>query len=235
MSAARAQASGTASLTHTDARSVAGTRISRGFARLLVRPRSVKTCAPRASRPARSFATSTLASPGGTEAIMSNSAGSAQPPHGGAHAYAGRVRWTYKPQRNGRPDPGEIVWAWVAFEDDPTVGKDRPVVVIGLADRQRLAVLMLSSRDHSGDPHWLPIGSGPWDEQRRPSWVRANRLLAVDAHAIRREGAVLSRQIFDSLRTSFGGDKPSTVERLRRALRMPGRTRRIRGRTPPTP
>jgi hypothetical protein len=154
---------------------------------------------------------------------MSSATGSAQPAAGGAHAYAGRVRWAYRPERNGRPDPGEIVWSWVAFEEDPTVGKDRPVVVIGLADRRRLAVLMVSSRDHSGDPHWLPIGTGPWDHERRPSWVRADRLLAVDAHAVRREGATLPRQVYDSIRASIGADQPTVIQRLGRALRSPRR------------
>ena len=37
----------------------------------------------------------------------------------------------YSPSLDGDPDPGEVVWAWVAYEDDPTQGKDRPVVVIG--------------------------------------------------------------------------------------------------------
>ena len=34
---------------------------------------------------------------------------------------------TYAPENDGQPDPGEVVWAWVPYEDDPTLGKDRPV------------------------------------------------------------------------------------------------------------
>ena len=30
------------------------------------------------------------------------------------------------------PEPGEVVWTWVPYEEDPTRGKDRPVPVIGL-------------------------------------------------------------------------------------------------------
>ena len=37
----------------------------------------------------------------------------------------------YAPDLDGRADPGEIVWTWVVFEDDPTRGKDRPVLVVG--------------------------------------------------------------------------------------------------------
>ena len=34
---------------------------------------------------------------------------------------------SYEPDPDGQPDPGEVVWAWVAYEDDPARGKDRPV------------------------------------------------------------------------------------------------------------
>src|SRR3954468_725955 len=40
-------------------------------------------------------------------------------------------RLGYAPKADGRPDPGEVVWAWVPYEEDPTQGKDRPVLVIG--------------------------------------------------------------------------------------------------------
>ena len=32
----------------------------------------------------------------------------------------------YAPEMDGEPDPGEVVWAWVPYEDDPAQGKDRP-------------------------------------------------------------------------------------------------------------
>src|ERR1700752_2148705 len=35
----------------------------------------------------------------------------------------------YAPEADGEPDPGEVVWAWVAYEDDPSRGKDRPVLL----------------------------------------------------------------------------------------------------------
>ena len=43
----------------------------------------------------------------------------------------------YAPDLDGRADPGEIVWTWVVYEDDPTRGKDRPVLVVG-RDRSTL-------------------------------------------------------------------------------------------------
>ena len=38
---------------------------------------------------------------------------------------------SYEPVADGQPDPGEVVWAWVPYEEDPSQGKDRPVLLIG--------------------------------------------------------------------------------------------------------
>ena len=99
------------------------------------------------------------------------------------------------------PDPGEIVWGWVPYEEDPSLGKDRPMVVIGRVDDGSAAVvaLMLSSHDHAGDPGWVHLGTGAWDGERRESWVRTDRLLAVPPDGIRKEGAVLARDRFGQL------------------------------------
>src|SRR4051812_38683368 len=51
----------------------------------------------------------------------------------------------YAPNLDGDADPGEIVWTWVPYEDDPSQGKDRPVLVVGRDDRTLLG-LMLSSQ-----------------------------------------------------------------------------------------
>lgn len=103
----------------------------------------------------------------------------------------------YAPDLDGRADPGEVVWTWVVYEDDPARGKDRPVLVVG-RDRRTLLGLMLSSQArHEGDPDWVGIGAGPWDAEDRPSWVRLDRVLDVPEEGIRREGAILDRPIFD--------------------------------------
>lgn len=133
------------------------------------------------------------------------------PARGGAYDYRGPVRWEYRPRLDQDPDPGEVVWAWVAFEDDASIGKDRPVAVVGETTDGRLAVLMLSSRDRGGDRGWLPIGSGPWDGRGRPSWVRLDRMLAVPAAAVRREGAVLPRPTYDAIATALGAGPPATT------------------------
>lgn len=103
----------------------------------------------------------------------------------------------YAPDPDGAADPGEIVWAWVPFEEADGRGKDRPLLVVG-RERGELVGLMLSSQgDRAGDPDWISVGSGAWDRQGRESFVRLDRVLEVGEHAIRREGAVLGRDRFE--------------------------------------
>ncbi|GAB3059911.1 hypothetical protein GCM10027053_22470 [Intrasporangium mesophilum] len=113
---------------------------------------------------------------------------------------------TYSPRPDGRPDPGEIVWTWVPYEEDHTQGKDRPVLIIG-REGSWLIALPLTSKDHDRDQRqehragrdWVDIGSGPWDRRGRPSEVRVNRLVRVDPQSVRREGAVLPRNRYDDV------------------------------------
>ncbi|MGB0435620.1 MAG: type II toxin-antitoxin system PemK/MazF family toxin [Mycobacterium sp.] len=107
----------------------------------------------------------------------------------------------YAPDLDGQADPGEVVWTWVVYEDDPSKGKDRPVLVVG-RDHSNLLGLMLSSQDHHrDDPNWISIGSGGWDYEGRISWVRLDRVLDVPEEGIRREGAILNREVFDLVAT----------------------------------
>ena len=103
----------------------------------------------------------------------------------------------YAPSLDGRADPGEIVWTYVLYEDDPTRGKDRPVLVVG-RERDVLLGLMVSSQErHAAHPDWVNIGRGSWDYEGRESWVRLDRVLDVPEEGIRREGAILDRGVFD--------------------------------------
>lgn len=112
----------------------------------------------------------------------------------------------YSPTPDGQPDPGEVVWTCVPYEDDPSQGKDRPVLIIGRLGNQ-LGGLMLSSQDHDVDAedeakwgrYWMDVGSGEWDSSGRPSEVRLDRLLTVDPEQVRREGATLDRAVFDEV------------------------------------
>ena len=112
----------------------------------------------------------------------------------------------YRPQADGQPDPGEIVWAWVPYEEDADRGKDRPVLLLGRRGEHWLA-LMLTSQDHDRDAadearwgrHWMDVGTGDWDRERRPSEVRLDRLLELDPTRVRREGAALDRATFEAV------------------------------------
>lgn len=127
------------------------------------------------------------------------------PERGGAYDYDGVIRFEYSPELDRDADPGEIVWTWVAYEEDSSVGKDRPVAVVGRADGSRLAVLMLSSRDHDDDRGWISIGRGPWDREGRESWVRRDRVLAVAPDAVRREGSVIPRATYEAIIAGMTG------------------------------
>jgi hypothetical protein len=92
----------------------------------------------------------------------------------------------------------------VPYEDDPAQGKDRPVLLVG-RDGGRLLGLMLTSKDHDRDAadearwgrHWMDVGSGGWDRERRPSEVRLDRLLVLHEDGVRREGAALDHPMFE--------------------------------------
>ena len=121
---------------------------------------------------------------------------------------AGQVVTSYNPDTDGDPDPGEIVWTWVPYEENDGRGKDRPVLVVAREEIGTLLAVQLSSQDHDDDRDWVPIGSGAWDGEGRPSWARVDRVLRVHAQAMRREAASLERERFDgvvsALRDRYG-------------------------------
>ena len=121
--------------------------------------------------------------------------------------FEGPVRPVYAPDIDGEPDPGEVVWAWVPYEEDHRRGKDRPVLVVG-RDGPWLLGLMLTTRVHDTRPGrpdevWLDLGTGAWDAQGRPSEVRLDRVVRLAPEAVRREGAVLDRERFDRVAGSL--------------------------------
>ena len=124
--------------------------------------------------------------------------------------YDGPLNPVYAADADGEPDPGEVVWTWVAYEDNPRQGKDRPVLLVGHDDPWLLG-LMLTSKDHDRDHaqeaswgrHWFDLGSGPWDSKGRPSEVRLDRVLRIDPKAVRREGSILDRPRWDELMSAL--------------------------------
>lgn len=126
--------------------------------------------------------------------------------------YTGPLRPAYAPSPDGLPDPGEIVWTWVPYEEDHSRGKDRPVLLVG-HDGPWLLGLQLTSKDHDAgpgrrsDPRWVDIGTGAWDRKGRPSEVRVDRVVRIDADAVRREGAVLSPERFEEVARAVGAQR----------------------------
>lgn len=128
--------------------------------------------------------------------------------------YEGPITVSYSPDLDGDADPGEVVWGWVPFEEDHSQGKDRPSLVVGRDGRWVLA-LMLTSKDHipggigevREDRHarWMNIGTGEWDSQGRPSEIRLDRVIRLDPDSIRREGAIMPREVFDHVAKTIAG------------------------------
>lgn len=109
---------------------------------------------------------------------------------------AGAIGLSYQPEVDGTPDPGEIVWTWVPYEENDGRGKDRPVLVVGRLDATRVIAFALTSKPHNRERDYLALGVGEWDHDRRASWVDLGRVLRVDESGMRREGAVLDRTRF---------------------------------------
>jgi hypothetical protein len=118
-----------------------------------------------------------------------------------------RVVIEYTPRRDNAPDPGEVVWVWVPYEEDPTQGKDRPALVVGHERRLGapirsglLVLVALTSKSHASGPNsmeYVPVGSGPWDRRHRPSFAKIEHLLRAQPGVVRRIGGQLDHEVFD--------------------------------------
>lgn len=111
----------------------------------------------------------------------------------------GPVKTEYSPAHDGDPDPGEIVWTWVPFEENDGRGKDRPVLVVAREATGTLLAVQLSSKAHNGDREWVAIGSGPWDRTGRDSWVNVDRVMRLHEDGMRREACALDRMRFNAV------------------------------------
>lgn len=125
-------------------------------------------------------------------------------------ARRGLPEFSYQPVADNDADPGEVVWTWISYEEDPTQGKDRPVVVLARTGSD-VVVAQLTSKNHDIDReqeahwgrYWLAIGAGDWDPQGRVSSVRLDRLLLVSQRDVRREGASLDRATYNKVVTAI--------------------------------
>lgn len=120
--------------------------------------------------------------------------------------FSGKPQLSYAPHADDIADPGEIVWGWIPYEEDHSLGKDRPVLIIGKNDSWLLAV-PLSTTDHDLDRvqeeragrYWIEIGRGPWDTKNRESFVRVNRILQLEPSHLRRIACRLDQERFEKV------------------------------------
>jgi len=101
------------------------------------------------------------------------------------------VRLAYTPSRDGEPDPGEIVWTWVPYEERDGRGKDRPVAIVAASGGGDFLAVQLTSKAHDDDRDFVALGDGAWDATGRPSWARIDRVFRVRTGGMRREAASL--------------------------------------------
>jgi PemK-like, MazF-like toxin of type II toxin-antitoxin system len=137
----------------------------------------------------------------------SSKRGSGSGPSGATEVRDRDLAFEYSPCLDGDPDPGEVVWTWVPYEDDPSQGKDRPVAIIGRRGSHLLGVPLTSKEKHNESQ--VPIDTGSWDREGRVSYAKVERVLDIVPTSVRREGAVLSRAHYDHI--------VAGVERARRA------------------
>ena len=112
----------------------------------------------------------------------------------------------YAPDMDGQTDPGEVVWAPVLLEGDAEKPRERAVVVVGRHKQTLLGALISTHERHADSPTWLFIGSGAWDPEGRPSWVRLDKIIEVPEVGIRRSGAMMPRRRFDRIAARLRSD-----------------------------
>lgn len=111
-------------------------------------------------------------------------------------AAIGPVHTVYAPKHDGDPDPGEIVWTWVPYEEHDGRGKDRPVLIVARERSGTVLAVQLTSKRHDARD-WIDVGAGPWDHEARESWVYLDRVMRVHHGGMRRESCALERHRFD--------------------------------------
>ncbi|MFD5864416.1 type II toxin-antitoxin system PemK/MazF family toxin [Agromyces sp. NPDC127015] len=118
------------------------------------------------------------------------------------------VRLGYAPSRDGDPDPGEVVWTWVPYEERDGRGKDRPVVIVAASGAGDFLAVQLTSKPHDGDRDYVSLGEGAWDAEGRPSWAKTDRVFRVRTGGMRREAASLDAErytrVADALNRRYG-------------------------------
>ncbi|MFB7905528.1 type II toxin-antitoxin system PemK/MazF family toxin [Kitasatospora sp. NPDC056076] len=100
-----------------------------------------------------------------------------------------------RPRTGAGPEPQEIWWAEVPFEDGPGA-KDRPCLVLRVHGRTA-TVAKITSKHHAERPGVLPLPPGSvGDRQGRASWLETDELREVPLSAFRRRAGTVDRQVW---------------------------------------
>ncbi|WP_030614348.1 type II toxin-antitoxin system PemK/MazF family toxin [Streptomyces sclerotialus] len=101
--------------------------------------------------------------------------------------------------RGGAPEPGEIWWAKVPFED-MAAAKDRPCLVLAVRGGSAL-VAKITSRYHDERPGVIPLRPGTvGDAQGRPSFLETDELREVAVADFRRRAGTVDPLLWDQVR-----------------------------------
>ncbi|MFD3440952.1 type II toxin-antitoxin system PemK/MazF family toxin [Streptomyces sp. NPDC058685] len=117
---------------------------------------------------------------------------------------AGRTRPPGRPTgpRRGtkhKPQPGEIWWADVPYEDGPG-SKDRPCLVLSVRGGTA-QVAKITSKYHDERPGVISLPPGTvGDAQGRPSFLETDELRAVEVWEFRRRVGVVDPTVWDQVR-----------------------------------
>ncbi|MFD9319582.1 type II toxin-antitoxin system PemK/MazF family toxin [Streptomyces sp. NPDC060053] len=98
-----------------------------------------------------------------------------------------------------RPQPAEIWWADVPFEDGPGV-KDRPCLVL-MVRGDRATVAKITSKYHDERAGVIPLPPGAvGDAQGRPSFLETDELRQIRMRDFRRRVGVVDPVLWDQVR-----------------------------------
>jgi hypothetical protein len=106
-------------------------------------------------------------------------------------------------QRGARPQPAEIWWANVPYEDGPGV-KDRPCLVLNVRG-DRVTVAKITSKYHDERAGVIPLPPGAvGDAHGRASFLETDELRDVPLWDFRRRVGVVDPVLWDQVRYLAG-------------------------------
>ncbi len=98
-----------------------------------------------------------------------------------------------------KPQPAEIWWADVPYEDGPG-SKDRPCLVLEMRGKNAV-VVKITSKYHDERAGVIPLPPGSvGDAQGRPSFLETDELRSVPVWAFRRRVGVVDPILWDQVR-----------------------------------